>query len=77
MKTPTYGDAVRVKCCAPRRYNPGAVGTIVSMFESPSKAFEEKTGVPIGEMALGVEFTNGATLEIPFVWLELLEKAPD
>ena len=72
MKTPTYGDAVRVKSCAPGRYNPGAVGTMISMFESPSKAFEEKTGVPVGEMAFGVEFSDGTSLEMPFIWLELL-----
>ena len=69
MQQITYGDAVKVLPEAPAQYRPGAVGSVISIVESRTQAFEEKTDVPQGEIAVGVEFPDGTALELPLRWL--------
>ncbi|MBL4540151.1 MAG: hypothetical protein JKP96_15950 [Oceanicaulis sp.] len=69
MQQISYGDGVKVLPEAPEQYRPGAVGSVISIVESLTKAFEEKTGVPQGEIAVGVEFSDGTAIELPLRWL--------
>ena len=77
MMMPTYGDTVVVKTDAPCRFHPGQTGTVVSIYECQTIQYSEKTGVPIGEIALGVEFSNGDALEIPLSYVQLVENISD
>lgn len=52
MRAIDCGDTVVISTVAPARFRPGATGSVISMFESPSEKYREKTGVPVGEVAI-------------------------
>jgi hypothetical protein len=73
MKQLDYGAVVRISEEAPTAFRPGSTGSIVSLFKSETEDFFRATGVPVGEIAVGVEFGDGGCVEVPFRWIELLK----
>lgn len=73
IRVPKFGETVSVNLNAPDEYLPGSLGEVVGIIECDSEAFEEATGVPVGEVAIGIEFGNGVTIEVPLAWVELHE----
>ena len=72
MRPLDYGDPVEVSTAAPSRYRPGAKASVYSIYECTSQAHADRTGVPIGEVAIGVEFPDGASIEVPLYWVRPL-----
>ena len=72
MGTPrfTWGDAVRVKACAPTDVRAGECGDVVAVTEIDSHEQAERYAVPIGNTVYQVEFGDGQALEIREAWLE-------
>ena len=66
-----YGQTVSVKHDAPDRFRPKHSGSVISLHENESKEYTAKTGVPVGEVAVGVEFGDGVCIEIPLMWIKM------
>ncbi len=69
-----YGMSVKVLSCAPGRYSPGEFGSIISIHEVISEEHAKTIGVPIGKIAIGIEFGDGSDIEVPETLLQILDK---
>ncbi|MEL6104067.1 MAG: hypothetical protein AAFR68_22510 [Pseudomonadota bacterium] len=69
-----YGDTVRVRDEAPKRYLPGSLASICSVtrVETPSHALA--TGAEIGDTVHTVEFIDGSSIELSAKWLMRAER---
>lgn len=68
----TWGDAVVIKDNAPKCYSPGSPGCICGIRTVDSLLIAAEFHQPLHSELFLVELSNGSTLEVPKLFLELL-----
>ena len=70
MPEVSWGESVTVKAEASEVMRPGAIGAVCGIREIENEAQAREFGAPIGSKVYLVEFNDGASIEIPEVWIE-------
>lgn len=65
-----WGDPVKVSTTAPEKYCPGELGDVCGIWTVDTEENAKARGEALGTVIYTVEFSDGASLEIPEYYLE-------
>ena len=65
---------MRIKSNAPAEFKLGAIGSVVSLYEVKTSAYEEKTGIKMGTVLIRIETPDGIFMDVPIEFVSGLEE---
>lgn len=68
-----WGNFVRISVSAPKKFLPGAIGSICGMIKVTTEILADKYGTTIGEWIYTVEYVGGFDHEVPERFLDKLD----
>ncbi len=71
MSAPTWGDEVKIKKSAAAAQRPGAFASVCGMRQVETAEQAQQFGCAVGATLLTVEFSDGSSIEIPEVLVEV------
>jgi hypothetical protein len=71
MRSPTWGDTVRIKNDASQAMRPGSLAAVCGMREVETVEQAKQFGCAIGTTLYLIEFGDGSSIEVPEAFLEV------